>query len=458
MLWEAIKNRLQQFPSSYLKDTGRIVRYEELTAMVEACALQLRQKKYGILCRSELNTAIALLACMAAGATAVPLSYRYGEVHSRRIIEAVGVTNMLTDDSGKLEITEGNALPERENLSGVAVIMCTSGTTGTPKGAMITQDNLGANLLDIQRYFPLSSADRLLIVRPLYHCAVLTGEFLIALLRGASVIFTSAGFKPIEIARRIREEKATVLCGTPTLFHHLGPMYGRMGGEDPLRILVVSGECMTEPVAQEMKRYFSAASIYSVYGLTEASPRVASLSPEEFFQYPTSVGRPLASIQAKIIGEDGEELPRGSCGELIIRGPNVMKGYYANWEATKRTVKNGWLHTGDMAIMDDGGRLYIKGRRDNMMIRAGMNIYPQEIENILLADAHIMEALAYGETGKAAGERICLSVVPAVQGLTGADVLRICQARLPGYAWPDKIEIVEQLEHNASGKLIRRNV
>ena len=208
-----------------------------------------------------------------------------------------------------------------------------------------------------------------------------------------------------------------------------------------LKNIAVSGECMTQTVAQLTRKAFPNADIYNVYGLTEASPRVSYLPPDEFDNNPTSVGVPLSSLKAKVMDN-----------ELLISGNSIMKGYYNDSIATARVKQEGWLHTGDVAQMDEQGRIYIKCRKDNMIIRAGMNIYPQEIENALKENEKITEVLAYGVKSSAVSERICIKVVTA---LSKTEVYNICKQKLPSYELPDVIEIVDEISKNASGKVIR---
>ena len=187
MLYDHIKERMLAHPAQTIGDERRVMTYRELLEDAERMGRGLDRAKYGILCRSELDTARALLACFFAGKTAVPLSYRYGDSHTRKIIAGMRLSHLLTDKGVEEAAPVG---PEPEDLTGVALIMSTSGTTGDPKGAMITQENLLANLRDIEAYFRLEDTDHILIARPLYHCAVLTGEFLFSLLRGVKITFT----------------------------------------------------------------------------------------------------------------------------------------------------------------------------------------------------------------------------------------------------------------------------
>lgn len=456
MLWGYIKKHMDRHPAQLVETEEFSLTYTALLEQASAFAAGLQQgEKYGILCSCELHTAVALLACFAAGAVAVPLSYRYGEQHYRKIIAGAGIGHLITDREGMLGMevvqTTANAQPVPP---GVALLLCTSGTTGEPKSAMITQQNLMANLQDIDRYFQVDETDAILILRPLYHCAVLTGEFLISLVKGLRVVFASGSFNPVRALQTIRSHQITVLGGTPTLFYHFCNVLKRGVPPLPLKTVMFSGECMTQSVADAVLQCLPDVQKYNVYGLTEASPRVAYLPPELFAQFPLSVGVPLHSLQVQIVDDGGSVLPPNQTGELIVQGPSVMKGYLGHPEETEKTLRGGWLHTGDCAYMDENGYLYIKARMDHMIIRGGMNIYPAEIENAVKQDDRISEAMAYALQDGPVSQRIGLQVV-LNQAVSQAELLQVCKQVLPAYQLPDVIDVVEALPRNASGKVVR---
>lgn len=456
MLWNFIKSGMLRHPDSRISEGERSCTFAGAAAEAERLAASLLPGKYAVRCASEYNAGLSLLACLAAGVTAIPLSERYGDVHCERILNLTAPDCILTDSGGQIRV-----LPyERQTVRATAapdaypaLIMCTSGTTGAPKGAMISAENLMANLRDIDRYFDLRCTDRILISRPLYHCAVLTGEFLISLLRGTDIRFYSEAFNPAALLEEIVREKITALCGTPTLFSLLSRLARRMPDSLSLRLLVSSGECMTRETAAAIRQAFPDTRVMNVYGLTEASPRVAYLPPELFDAHPEAVGYPLHSLRARVVDAAGAEVPRGTDGELLISGPSVMQGYYRAPEATEKALRGGWLHTGDMAAMDDEGRITIKCRKDNMIILAGMNIYPQEIECALRADENIEDVLAFG--ARDADGRQYIGVRVVAPGLDREGVAKICRRRLPAYERPSVIELADSLPKNASGKLIR---
>lgn len=475
MLWNLIRLKLVEYNKSILSDKNATIFYSELLDKVEKLGDVFKTnlingETCAILCKSELNTAICLLALFKARITAVPLSLNYGELHCNKILNSINPNNIVTDDENNdiiskykhnvyllsgIKIKSGEKNIYNSELIDVAIIMCTSGTTGIPKGAMITYDNLHSNICDIIDYFNIQESDKILIARPLYHAAVLTGEFLVSLFKGLNIYFYKEEFNPIKIIEQIIKNNITVLCGTPTLLYHLCKFASRQNKILPLKTIVISGECLTDVVAELIQETMMGVKIYNVYGLTEAAPRVTYSSPELFKEHPLSVGVPLKSVEAKIIDENGNEVPAHIIGELVISGPNIMKGYYNNSIYTKEVLKKGWLYTGDVSYMDENGLIYIKSRKDNMIIRAGMNIYPQEIENELKKSESICDVLAYGVCNDKVGHKIHLKIVPSNNNVTKYDILNICKEKLPLYQIPDNIEFVEHLVRNGVGKIER---
>lgn len=456
MLWELIKKNMLLHRGKTIGEGKARMTYEEAVIFAEAFAQRLQAPCCGILCVSEMSAALALLSCLAAGVTAMPLSYRYGHLHCKRILEKIKPPMVITDTGGELhtvDIDGGEYIDDSENRP--ALLLCTSGTTGSPKGVMLSRENILTNLRDIEAYFEIDQWDKILILRPLYHCAVLTGEFLISLLKGLDIRFYSEKLDPSAVLELVRDHGITVLGGTPTLLQLLG-RYALAGKAVSLRCIAVSGECLGKAGARHIRAAFPNALIYHVYGLTEASPRVAWLPPRYFDTFAEYVGLPLNSVEIKIADEQGKPLPLGQEGELCIRGRSVMTGYYREPEQTRRVLRGGWLHTGDMACIGENGFLRIRSRKDDMIIRAGMNIYPQEIENALKEDDRVEEVLAYGIKDELSGARIGLKVKGSFAGRD--EVLALCREKLPPYERPAVIELVTQLPKNGSGKLLRGKI
>lgn len=440
--------------ASYIKENNRKIGYADAVLEAESIAERARGKKCcAIACTSEMSTALALLGCFAAGVTAVPLSIRYGSMHCKRIVDTVSPDCVIRERNGRISVhslSDSEYIPPEKHPT---LIMCTSGTTGSPKGAMLDDECIITNVRDVSGYFGMSDTDTILIARPLYHCAVLTGEFLTALTVGANVVFCSEPFNPVRLSALVKKCGATVFCGTPTLMSALAKIAPKERFESVKRA-AVSGECLDRKTAESIRALFKNASIYSVYGLTEASPRVSFLPPELFETYPDCVGIPLPSVRVKITDNNGVECPVGVIGRLWVKGKNVMKGYYNAKEATARVLKNGWLDTGDLAEINDAGLIKIHGRADDMLIISGMNVYPQEVEAAMKADPRVREVLVYGVKDKNGVEHLAMSLAGDFKDKSEA--LHAAAALLPSYEVPNIIELVGELPKNGSGKLIRK--
>ena len=452
-LWNYIKEYMLRHPHQTIGEGNSRISYGELVSYAHSFAQKLEGVECAaILCSSEMACAMALLSCFAAETTAVPMSVRYGEAHCKNILKTISPTAVISDADGELDV---RYLPEntyRTPPAHPALIMCTSGTTGMPKGVMLSEKNILTNLRDVSAYLNIDDTDTILISRPIYHCAVLTGEFLVSLVKGAKIRFYSEQFNACRILKLIERERITVFCSTPTVFSVLSRI-SDMYDVSSLKVICISGECMSADTGKRIARAFKGVEIYHVYGLTEACPRVSYLSPELFPSYPSSVGVPLASVTAKVVAEDGDEASANEDGMLWIRGDNIMLGYYNAPEQTKRVLRDGWLCTGDTAYRDKLGLLYIKGRSDGMIIRAGMNIYPQEIESALKADERVREVLVYGRKSESEGQQICMKIAGDFADI--AEVKSMCFKLLPKYTVPTYIELVDSIPKNGSGKIIR---
>jgi len=452
-LWEFIKKHLLKHPDQSIQENDASLSFEEILIWAEEFSKKLKGVECcAILCSSEMAAAMALLACFAGEVTALPLSMRYGEAHCNKILDTISPDAIITDTDGRItvyKIKESQYIRPEEHP---ALIMCTSGTTGRPKGAMLSEQNVITNVSDIADYFTLNESDSILIARPLYHCAVLTGEFLTAIVNGASIRFYCEQFNPTKMLELIKEHSISAFCGTPTLLSIMA-RFCRNGAANTLRHICISGECMSADVGLKIHSAFPDCSIYHIYGLTEACPRVSYLPPEFFSKYPDCVGIPLRSVSIKILNAAGKLCKRNEEGVLYVKGKNVMLGYYREPEKTKEILKDGWLCTKDIALINDIGLLKIKGRSDDLIIKSGMNIYPAEIEGALKADPRVKEVLAYGFR-TSLGVQIGLKIVGDFAN--AMEVKHLCMKLLPAFEVPTHIELLEELPKNGSGK-IKRN-
>lgn len=453
-LWTFIKETMLRYPNQIICENNAKMTFEETMIWAEIFAKKLKGMKCcAILCHSEMATAMALLSCFAAGVTAVPLSVRYGELHCNKSLDLIHPDGVITDEGGEICVQQISNNTYVEPNARLALIMTTSGTTGIPKGVMLSEENIITNVKDMESYFAIGKEDTILISRPLYHCAVLSGEFLIALRKGTRIRFYSERFNVSCISKLLKDFSVTVFCGTPTMFKMMCELGGKKSWQT-LRHICISGECMTRDTALKIEKSFSTCEIYHLYGLTEASPRVCYLPPKLFSAYPDYVGVLLPSVSARIIKEDGETASAGEEGLLWIKGKNIMMGYYQNPQKTKQVLKDGWLCTGDIAVMNSLGLLKIKGRKDDLINKAGMNIYPIEIESALKVDRRVKEVLAYGFETKF-GVHIGIKIVGDFANIN--EVKQLCIQCLPAFQVPTSIEIVDKLPRTGSGKIARRN-
>lgn len=452
-LWSTLRKKMLSHPDKMICENNVSLTYEEMVIFAQIFADKIRTEKCcAILCRNEMATAMALLACFAANVTAVPLSLRYGEQHCRKIIDHIKPTAIINDIDGELNVLRLKDADYKKPNVHPAIIMYTSGTTGIPKGAMLSEDNILANAKDILSYFNITEKDAILISRPLYHCAVLTGEFIVSLIRGLNIRFFSDSFAPQIILELIKKHDINVFCGTPTILNLLA-VFNRDEAPASLDRIVISGEKLSKNVATKISKSFPNADIYNVYGLTEACPRVSWLPPEYFKTNPECVGIPLDNVTIKIITDYGSQAKAYEDGILWVKGPNIMMGYYDAPIHTNSILKDGWLCTGDIAMVDSEGMLYIRGRNDDLIIRGGMNIYPGDIESSLKGDPRVKDVLVYGYT-----ERDIVKIGLKISGNfdSADDVRKMCANALPIHQRPSKIELLDDLPKNGSGKIIRR--
>ncbi|MDX8361266.1 fatty acid--CoA ligase family protein [Cytobacillus sp. IB215316] len=345
---------------------------------------------------------------------------------------------------------EGPTLAEDD----VAVILYTSGTTGKPKGAMLTHKNLYSNAIDVAQYLKLSDTDRVITTLPMFHVFCLTVALNAPLMNGGTLIILPK-FSPEEVFRVAKTYEATVFAGVPTMYNFL-LQHPEGNKEDlaSLRLCISGGASMPVALLKGFEQKFNVI-VSEGYGLSEASP-VTAFNPLDRPRKPGSIGTSIFNIENKVVDEMGEEVPPGQVGELIVRGPNVMKGYYKMPEETAHTIMDGWLYTGDLARMDEEGYFYIVDRKKDMVLVGGYNVYPREVEEVLYNHPDIIEAAVIGVPDPNFGEAVKSFVVTTNNQLTEKEVLDYCIEHLAKYKIPTSIEFIEELPKNTTGKILRR--
>lgn len=345
--------------------------------------------------------------------------------------------------------------PERD----LAVLQYTGGTTGLSKGAMLTHRNLMANVLQVREWMPglVDGAERFLTVMPFFHVYGLTVCLNMATLIGATMILVPK-FDLKQVLQLIDKQQPTVFPGAPPIYvainhcpdvgrYHLRSIKACISGAAPLPVEV-----------QTTFEQLTGGKLVEGYGLTEASP-VTHCTPIYGRRVAGSIGLPLPDTDMKIVDlETGEqELAAGEVGELCIHGPQVMAGYWNRPEETARAIRDGWLHTGDIARMDADGYTYIVDRQKDMIIAGGFNIYPREVEEVLYEHPAIMDAAVVGLPDEYRGQTVKAYVVlKAGQSLTEGELMAWCRERMAKYKAPASVEFRESLPKTMIGKVLRR--
>ncbi|QFK70500.1 fatty acid--CoA ligase family protein [Pradoshia sp. D12] len=353
-----------------------------------------------------------------------------------------------------LKIATGQFSAPKVEEDDTALILYTSGTTGKPKGAMLTHKNLYSNARDVADYLQINEDDRVITVLPMFHVFCLTVSLNAPLINGGTLIILPK-FSPQEVFRVAEKYEVTLFAGVPTMFNYL-LQYPEANQDSfkTLRFCISGGSAMPVALLTNFEKKFNVI-VSEGYGLSEASP-VTCFNPIDRPRKPGSIGKSIIHVENKVVNELGEEVPAGEVGELIVKGPNVMKGYYKMPEETAATIKDGWLYTGDLARADDEEYFYIVDRKKDMVIVGGFNVYPREVEEVLFAHPEVSEVAVIGAPDPNLGEVIRCFVVSKSLDLTEEQLINYCHEHLAKYKVPTSIEFMEELPKNTTGKILRR--
>lgn len=334
-------------------------------------------------------------------------------------------------------------------------IQFTSGTTGQPKGATLSHFNIVNNARFVTDRIRLTERDRLAIPVPLYHCFGMVMGVLGAVSKGAAMVFPAEAFDPVQTLDTLEAERCTALYGVPTMFvAMLQDLALRPRDLSSLRTGIMAGAPCPVDVMQQVNDRMHMKEVTICYGMTETSPvSFQSFVDDTTTQRCETVGRVHPHLEVKIIDTAGRTVGIGTQGELCTRGYSVMTGYWDDPDRTQEAIRDGWMHTGDLAVLDAEGFCTITGRVKDMIIRGGENIYPREIEEFLFAHPDIREAQVFGIPDDRLGEEVCAWVV-ARQGsaLSEAAVLDHCRDRIAHFKIPRHVRIVSELPMTITGK------
>lgn len=341
------------------------------------------------------------------------------------------------------------------NLEDVHMMMYTSGTTGKPKGAMLTHGNTQWNAINVVHYMSLRDDERTLTVAPLFHIGGMNVFTTTLLYKGGTVILHDK-FDPALTLSTIESEQVTTLFLVPAMW--LALMYTPNFDQfdlSSLRINVAGGAPCPLPVIQ----FFQKRNIpfYEGFGLTETAPFVALLDPANSLRKNGSIGKPPIHTDVRVVNEYGQDVGTNEVGELIVRGPNIMKGYWNQPEKTQEFIREGWFYTGDLARLDEEGFLYIVDRKKDMIITGGENVYPIEVEQVIVGHPAVREAAVIGIKDEIWGESVKAFVVlhDQEQTLSMEELRNYCEVKLAHFKLPKYLEIIPQMPRNATGKILK---
>jgi len=454
--------------------------------------------RMAVLSKNSIEYALLYFAASRVGAITVPLNYRLAppeisyivnDSESRMLLASDEYVPLIDGIRGELgavkrfvaigrgaggwnawdDFIAGHpATAPARNISADADVyqMYTSGTTGRPKGAVITHRALATNLQQVT--FSITSTvrsepgDRCLIVAPLYHAAAAMTAFF-AVYVGASM-WILADFVPAEVVRALSEERIAMATLVPAMIQACLVMVPDVAERryPSLRLISYGASPIAEHTLRQALEVFG-CEFAQGYGMTELSAVATYLLPgdhrralAEKPELLLSAGRPIVGTEIRIVDGNDRDVPRGTIGEIIVRGGQMMRGYWRQDAATKEALRGGWMHTGDAGLMDEEGFIYIQDRMKDMIVSGGENIYPREVEDVLLEHPAIADAAVLGVPDERFGEAVkAVVMLRAGASATEADIVEFCRDKLGGYKRPRSVDIVDTLPRNPTGKILK---
>ncbi len=457
------------------------VSYKQLDRMIGSAAQRIQEKLQGkkgeriaILSHNRLEYIVLLFAIAKAECVAVPLNIR---------LSAKELIFQLNDSGSRILYAEKDnaefaaSLVEQSELEHLAfmedvcedtqtsftfeqtideeapyIICYTSGTTGKPKGAVLTQSNIFWNAVNNKLAIDLTSEDRCIVLLPLFHIGGI-GLFAFPALFSGGTIVIPGKFDPEKTLAMIEKYQVTVVMGVPTIHQALltSPSFNTTDLSTVRWFYNGGAPCPRELI----DAYFDRGFLFGQgFGMTETSPTLFMLSKEDAPRKRGSIGKPVLFSEYKLLDSEGKEVEKGAVGELAVRGPNIMKEYWNRADATKDALRDGWLLTGDLAKTDDEGFLFIVGRKKEMIISGGENIYPLEVEQVISQMEGIAEVAVVGNADPLWGEVPAAFIVKENgSALTEEAVIQHCQGNLAKYKIPKKVTFLKEMPKNATGKI-----
>jgi len=461
---------------------SRQISYAELLACAQAFGTHLRSQGLGagefavLQMENSLEYVVALFGVFAAGATAVPVNPETPASDLNMILSDCGARVLITRDQilarleQKIEAPKVVVLaaPFEKNSavfggapfdgpapepSAPAMVLYTSGTTGRPKGTVLTHHNLAANTRSIVEYLGLTCEDSIVNVLPLFH-SFGNSVLLTHLAVGGKIIIENRFAFPGQVVQAMQSLRPTGFSGVPTTFYILIHKTNFLQQDwSFLRYISQAGGGMREETVAQLRRSLPKTAIYIMYGQTEASARLSWVPPDMLERKIGSIGVAIPGCELRVVDAAGQPVHGDEVGEIIARGPNIMQGYLNDPEGSAAVLRDGWLYTGDMARVDEDGFLYIAGRKGDFIKSAGYRIGPAEIEEVIAAGAPEIEDVAvFGVPDEVLGEAVAACVCGPREEFDPVRIRNLCMGRMPLWKVPKYVIHTAQIPRTASGK------
>jgi acyl-CoA synthetase (AMP-forming)/AMP-acid ligase II len=482
---------------------GRSLSYRDAQAQVNRLANALVARgvapgeRVALLSKNSIEHALLYYACSKAGVVTVPLNYRLAPPEWSYILNDSGAKLVFAQDAlaGALEPVRGElgaakhfvaiggdvagwerfdafsagqpaTPPAQRAAPGDDVYqMYTSGTTGRPKGAVLTHHAVTSQLHQATIAFGSKPGERALIVAPLYHAAASVTTFVTV--QAGGTLYIQEDFAPAEVVRALSEEGISVALLVPAMIQFCLVAVPDVAERryDALRLVIYGASPIAEQTLARAIEVFGCDFLQG-YGMTETTAAASYLMPADHRRALAgekklllSAGRAMLGTEIRIVGADDRPLPNGEIGEIAVRGPQLMRGYWNLPEASAEALRGGWMHTGDAGILDDEGFLYVQDRTKDMVVSGGENVYPREVEDVLFQHPAVADAAVIGVPDAKWGEAVkAIVVVKPGQAVGAEELMRFCDGRLAGYKRPRSVEFIDVLPRNPSGKVLKKDL
>lgn len=491
-----IKERAKEFPDKvFLWEDKNSLTYREFDLATDRLAGTLQSLGFekgdhgAVLFPNSLDTLLCYFSVIKAGGTVIPINslytpreiafilnnseakFLFSAGQFQKTIEGIRpqvptLTLTVFREEGDPSILKAveRLAPSAHSLGSVdlsaednAIIFYTSGTLGQPKGVILTHGNFTFSGPNIARAYGLQEDDITMAVLPLVHVFAVASAVFGSLSSGGTVVILER-FQAEAVLQAFGDYRVTWFPGVPTMFNYIYHAYEKgTYNISSMRMGLSGGASLSVELLKNWEERFR-AQILEVYGLTESTGLVTA-NPVQGIRKPGSIGLPVFGVQTRLINKEGQDVPQGEVGELIFKGPNAAKGYWKLPEQTAESIRDGWVYTGDLARKDEEGYFYIVGRKKDLIITGGYNVYPREIEEVLSTHPAVYEAAVVGIPDEVKGEipKAFITLKPGQQTSEG-EIVAFCKANLAPYKVPRQVEIRSELPKSSTGKILHREL